>query len=107
MEDIEQLLHHMKESHDKVKVLHENCARLRSSAEAGAGAVQATVDGNKMVRSLDIHVDYVCPEGKEMLQDLIIAAVNMANEKVEKLVESEVKKGTEKLLSEFVLNQEE
>lgn len=104
MENLSKTLGQIKEAHNKVKAMHENCARLRASAESGAGAVKATVDGNKMLLSLDISAEYICPEDKQMLQDLVIASVNMANSAVEKLVETEVKQSTEKMLSELSLD---
>ena len=48
------------------------------TAAAGGGAVSATVTGKRVVQSLTIDPDAVDPEEVEMLQDMIIAAVNEA-----------------------------
>jgi len=60
--------------------------------------VKATVNGNKSVLKLDIDKEYINPGEKEMLQDLIIAAVNLANEAVEEKIQEEVKQSTAGML---------
>ncbi len=47
-------------------------------ASSGGGAVEATVTGKKMLTKLTISPDAVDPDDVEMLQDMIIAAVNEA-----------------------------
>lgn len=48
------------------------------TASAGGGAVEAKVSGKKEVLALTIQPDAVDPEDVEMLQDLVISAVNEA-----------------------------
>ncbi len=48
------------------------------TAKAGGGAVEVTVTGQKMLKSIQISPDAVDPEDVEMLQDMILAAVNEA-----------------------------
>ena len=48
------------------------------TASAGGGAVEATVSGKKEVLKLTLSEEVVDPEDIEMLQDLIVAAVNEA-----------------------------
>ena len=48
------------------------------TASAGGGAVEAKVTGKKEVQSIAIKPEAVDPEDVEMLQDLIVAAVNEA-----------------------------
>ena len=48
------------------------------TATAGGGAVSATVSGKRVLTELVIDPDAVDPEDVEMLQDMIIAAVNGA-----------------------------
>ena len=47
-------------------------------ASAGGGVVTATVSGKRELKSLEIDPDAVDPDDVEMLQDLIVAAVNEA-----------------------------
>lgn len=60
--------------------------------------VKATVNGKKQVVSLDIDNDLLKPEDKQMMQDLVIAAVNKALEDVDVKVKEELKKSTEGFL---------
>ena len=63
------------------------------TASAGGGAVEATVTGAKVVKDIKISPEVVDPEDVEMLQDMIVAAVNeavrtaqnVANESMSKL----------------------
>ena len=48
------------------------------TASSGGGAVEATVTGKKILTKLTISPDAVDPDDVEMLQDMIIAAVNEA-----------------------------
>lgn len=48
------------------------------SATAGGGVVSATVDGKHTLKSLTIDPEAVDPDDVEMLQDMVIAAVNEA-----------------------------
>ena len=51
---------------------------FRSTAAAGGGAVEATVSGKKELLKVTLSREVVDPEDVEMLQDLIVAAVNEA-----------------------------
>ena len=59
---------------------------------AGGGAVTCTLSGKRQLLSLTIDKDAVDPEEVEMLQDMIVAAVNDALRKGEKTRESEMAK---------------
>lgn len=53
------------------------------TASAGGGAVEVTVTGKREVTAVKLQEEVVDPEDIEMLQDLIMAAVNEALRKVE------------------------
>ena len=61
---------------------------------AGGGAIEVVANGNKEIVKLTIDPEVVDPEDVEMLQDLIIAAVNEAMRQVEEMVETEMNKIT-------------
>ena len=64
------------------------------SATAGGGVVTAVVSGKKELVSLSIDPDVVDPEDVEMLEDLLVAAVNEALEKVDEASASAMSKFT-------------
>jgi len=53
------------------------------TTSAGGGVVQVTINGKKEVKALTLKPEVVDPEDVEMLQDLILAAVNEAIRTVE------------------------
>ena len=61
-----------------MEAAQKNVEESSFTASVGGGAVQATVSGKKQVTALTIQPDAVDPADVEMLQDLIVAAVNEA-----------------------------
>ncbi|NLY70467.1 MAG: YbaB/EbfC family nucleoid-associated protein [Clostridiales bacterium] len=61
---------------------------------AGGGAVSATINGKKEIVSLEIKPEVVDPDDVEMLQDLIIAAVNEGIRQIEEISSNEMSKLT-------------
>lgn len=53
------------------------------TAAAGGGAVKATMVGTRSLKSIEISPDAVDPDDVEMLQDMIVAAVNEAISKAD------------------------
>jgi len=62
----------------------EEIAAMTVTATAGGGAVTAVISGDRRVQSLTIQPEVVDPDDVEMLQDLIVAAVNQGLEQLEK-----------------------
>ena len=58
--------------------MQEEMENKTYSASAGGGMVTATVNGKHQVVSIDIKPEAVDPDDVEMLQDMVIAAVNEA-----------------------------
>lgn len=98
MFDMMKMMGKMKEVQAKVKEAQENLVHITATGESGGGMVKATVNGKKEVINLDIDQDLVKPEDKEMLQDLVVAAINKALQEVEVLAKEELKKSTEGML---------
>lgn len=63
-------------------------------ATVGGGAVTCIANGKKEVVDIKIEKDVVDPEDVDMLEDLVLAAVNEALRKAEDKMESEMKKIT-------------
>ena len=57
---------------------------------AGGGAVEVTINGNKELVALKLDKDVIDPEDPEMLQDLIIAAVNEGMRQIDEMVEEQM-----------------
>lgn len=83
MKDMFKMMGKVREMQSKLKEAQEELEHITVEAEAGAGMVKATVNGKHRVVKLDIDEDLMKPEDKEMMNDLIIAAINKAMEEVE------------------------
>jgi len=64
------------------------------SAQAGGGMVEAVVNGRQELVSLRIDPEVVVPDDVEMLQDLILAAVNEALNRSREMMAQEMSKLT-------------
>lgn len=87
----------MKQMQKMQKQMEQMQAELEEKeveASAGGGAVTALVNGKKELINITIDESVVDPEDVDMLQDLIIAAVNEAMRSAEDMVNSEMKKIT-------------
>jgi len=98
MLDMMKMMGKVKEVQAKMKEAQENLGNITTTGESGAGMVIATVNGRKEVVDLVIDESLFTPEDKEMLKDLIIAAVNKAIADVEVLAKEEIKKSTEGIM---------
>jgi DNA-binding YbaB/EbfC family protein len=98
MGDMMGMMGKMKDLQARMKEAQEQLAGITESAESGAGLVRVTVNGQKKVVGLDIDNDLIKPEDKEMLQDLLVAAINKAMETIEPKIKEHLQKSTEGLL---------
>ena len=73
----------MKQAQQMQERLKKQMTELRVEATAGGGMVTVVVNGSKQLQSLRIDPEVVSKEDVEMLQDLILAAVNDAHRKVD------------------------
>jgi len=74
--------------------LQEELSSRTIEASSGGGMVKVVANGKQQVVSIDIEKEVVDPEDVEMLQDLILAAVNDALAKSQEMVSSEMGKLT-------------
>lgn len=66
--------------------------------EAGGGMVKAVVNGKKELVSLNIDKEVISGGDKEMLEDLVVAAVNKALGSASKMAEDEIAKVTQGMI---------
>jgi hypothetical protein len=80
----------MKQLQQAQERIQAEIAALVVEATAGGGMVKVEMDGQKQVKSLKIDPEAVSKDDVELLQDLILAAVNEAGRKVDAEVQSKV-----------------
>ena len=98
MFDMMKMMGKMKEVQARIKEAQDNLVRVVAHGESGAGLVKATVNGKKQLVAIDIDTSLLKGDDKIILQDLIVAAVNKANEEADVLAKEEMRKSTEGLL---------
>lgn len=98
MFDMMKMMGKMKEVQARMKEAQDNLNKIRVQGESGAGLVKVTVTGKKQLISVEIDNSLMKVEDKVILQDLIVAAVNKANEEAEVVAKEEMRKSTEGLL---------
>jgi DNA-binding YbaB/EbfC family protein len=98
MFDMMKMMGKMKEVQSRIKEAQDNLVHIKANGESGAGMVKATVNGKRQLISLDIDASLLKAQDKDVLQDLIVAAVNKASEEAEILAREEMRKSTDGLL---------
>jgi DNA-binding YbaB/EbfC family protein len=80
----------MKQLQQAQEKMQQEIAALRIEATAGGGTVRVEVSGEKALLSLKIDPEVVSKDDVEMLQDLILAAVNEGCRRVDDAVKDKV-----------------
>jgi len=93
-QNMNQMIKQAQKMQDQITELQEDIEAREFSATAGGGAVEVVINGKKNIQSLTIKPEVVDPSDIEMLQDLIISAVNEAVNNVESTTENEMSKIT-------------
>ena len=77
------MMQRLQDMQEQMQRTQEEVEATDFTASAGGGVVETTVTGAKVVKDIKINPEAVDPEEVEMLQDLVIAAVNEALRKAE------------------------
>jgi len=91
MTDFMKVFGQLKAAQAKIQAAQQKLGQLRATGEAGAGLVKVTVSGHKEVLKIVIDPTIINPDDQEMLQDLVVAAVNLAVQAVEEQVKAAIK----------------
>ncbi len=78
----------------KIEKMQAELGEKTVEATAGGGMVRVIVNGKQEVVSIHIEPEVIDPEDREMLEDLIVAAINEGLSKAKDLVNEEMKKLT-------------
>ena len=74
--------------------MQEDLAKKTLEVSSGGGAVKITVNGEKQITDLQISPEVIDPDDVEMLQDLVMSAVNEALRQMDEAVSSQMSKIT-------------
>jgi DNA-binding YbaB/EbfC family protein len=85
--NIQQMMKQAQQMQDR---LQQQMAELRVEATAGGGMVTVVMNGAKQIQSLKIDPEAVSKDDVEMLQDLILAAINDAQRKADEELQKQM-----------------
>ena len=79
------LMKQMQKMQASIEKMQEELAGKTVEGSAGGGMVKVTANGKQEIIEIKIESEVVNPDDIEMLEELVLAAVNQAREKAEKL----------------------
>ena len=88
-----ELMKQAQQMQEKMQQMQEEAANQKVTGEAGAGMVKVTMNGRHDVSAVSID-DSLMTEDKEMLEDLLAAAVNDAVRRVEESTQAKMSEMT-------------
>jgi DNA-binding YbaB/EbfC family protein len=92
------MLKQVQKMQEEMQKVQSQLGNLTASEEAGGGMIKAKANGNKEIVSIEIDPQVINAEEKEILEDLVVAAVNKALQSAAKLAEDEMAKVTKGML---------
>ncbi|MHB8579941.1 MAG: YbaB/EbfC family nucleoid-associated protein [Ignavibacteriaceae bacterium] len=96
--DMQGMLKQVQKIQEEMQKVQNQLGTLAVTEEAGGGMIKATANGNKEILSVEIDPQVIVPAEKEILEDLVVAAVNKALQSANKLAEEEMSKVTKGIL---------
>lgn len=94
MKDMGNMLKQAQKMQDEMVRVQEELAGKEVDFSAGGGMVSVRMNGKQELLSLKINKEVVDPNDTEMLEDLIVAAVNGARQRAEDLAKTEMSRVT-------------
>ncbi len=94
MQDIRKLMKQAQQMQEQMQRVQEELGRREVQGSAGGGMVLVTMNGRHEVSRVTIEPKVIDPSDAEMLEDLIVAAMNDARNKVEEMMRDEMGKLT-------------
>lgn len=94
MKNLGNIMKQVQDMQTRMSEMQEKLAEIEMVGSSGAGMVQATLNGRSELKRVKIDPSLLKPEDAEVLEDLIVAAVNDARGKVERHTQDEMNKLT-------------
>lgn len=92
--DMKFLMKQAQEMQRKMEAIKEELAQKEIKVSSGGGMVELVINGQQEIKEIHIEQDIIDPEDKQMLEDLILAAVNEAIRQSKEMLNEEIMKIT-------------
>ncbi len=93
-----QAMQKMQEMQQKMEETQAKLETMTVTEETGGGAVKVTATGANKIQKVEISSEAIDPEDKEMLEDLVLTAVNKALETAKKMADWEMQNATQGMM---------
>lgn len=90
--DMQQIMQQAQEMQQKMQSLQDQLAEVEVHGQAGGGMVKVTMTCKGSLENIDIDPSVIDPDDKEMLEDLVKAAINDAKGKIDQTIADETQK---------------
>lgn len=87
-----QMMKQVQDMQSKMNLMQSKLAETEMTGQAGGDLVVATMNGKGELKKVKIDPKVVDPSDVEMLEDMVVAAVNDAKSKIDALIASETEK---------------
>ncbi len=98
MPNMQSMMKQVQRVQEKMAQVQAELEQKTVSAESGGGVVRVTATGKQTIAKIEIAKEVIVPEDSEMLEDLLLAAVNKALEESQKMAQEEMAKATSGML---------
>jgi len=94
MKNLGQLMKQVQDMQSRMAEMQEKLGDLEVAGTSGGGMVEAVLNGKGELKRMKIDPSLISPSDSEVLEDLIVAAVNDAKGKVDEKMQSEMSQFT-------------
>lgn len=98
MNQMQGMLKQVQKMQEKMQQVQEELEKKTLTEESGGGMVKVTINGKLQVLKIQVEKEVINPADSEMLEDLVVAAVNKAIESSQKMSQEEMSKATSGML---------